>query len=72
VGEIISEWWATSSRNGGRDHLGMAGGITPESASNPPAAAAEGRGCAIGQIPKRDRRMASPLSSTQQPMDQVF
>jgi hypothetical protein len=32
VGEIISEWWATSSRNGGRDHLGMAGGITPESA----------------------------------------
>jgi hypothetical protein len=34
--------------------------------------AAEGLGCAIGQIPKRDRRMASPLSSAQQPMDQVF
>ncbi|MDA9445766.1 hypothetical protein [Bradyrhizobium sp. CCBAU 21360] len=31
-----------------------------------------GLGCAIGQIPKRDRRMASPLSSAQQPMDQVF
>ena len=24
-GEIIPEWWATSSRNGGRDHLGMRG-----------------------------------------------
>ncbi|WP_043162485.1 hypothetical protein, partial [Bradyrhizobium sp. Ai1a-2] len=34
--------------------------------------AAEGLGCAIGQIPKRDRRMASSLSSAQQPMDQVF
>src|ERR1700730_6271231 len=30
-GEIIPEWWATSSRNGGRDHLGMVGGIIPES-----------------------------------------
>ena len=30
------------------------------------------RPCAIDQIPKRDRRMASPLSSAQQPMDQVF
>jgi hypothetical protein len=34
--------------------------------------AAEGLGCAIDQIPKRDRQMASPLSSAQQPMDQVF
>ena len=33
---------------------------------------AEGLGCAIGQIPKRDRRMASPPSSAQQPMDHVF
>src|SRR5438046_5278986 len=24
-GEIIPEWWATSSRNGGRDHLGIGG-----------------------------------------------
>jgi hypothetical protein len=24
-GEIIPEWWATSSRKGGRDHLGMGG-----------------------------------------------
>src|SRR5437667_6214894 len=24
-GEVIPEWWATSSRNGGRDHLGMGG-----------------------------------------------
>jgi hypothetical protein len=40
--------------------------------SNPPATTAEGLGCAINQIPKRDRRMASPLSSAQQPMDQVF
>jgi hypothetical protein len=24
-GEIIPEWWATSSRNGGRDHLGIRG-----------------------------------------------
>src|SRR6202043_2204235 len=27
VGEIISEWWATSNRNGGRDHSGTAGDI---------------------------------------------
>jgi hypothetical protein len=38
---------------------------------NPPARA-EGLGCANDQIPKRDRQMASPLSSAQQPMDQVF
>jgi hypothetical protein len=30
-GEIIPEWWATSSRNGGRNYLGMAGEIIPES-----------------------------------------
>src|SRR5213593_2446574 len=24
-GEVIPEWWATSSRNGGRDHLGIGG-----------------------------------------------
>src|SRR4249919_2930578 len=24
-GEIIPEWWATSSRNGGRNYLGMGG-----------------------------------------------
>jgi hypothetical protein len=29
-GEIIPESWVTSSRNGGRDHLGMADGIIPE------------------------------------------
>src|SRR5579863_7665263 len=27
VGEIISEWWATSNRNGGRDHSGIVGDI---------------------------------------------
>jgi hypothetical protein len=27
LGEIISEWWATSNRNGGRDHSGMVGDI---------------------------------------------
>src|SRR5690242_7328665 len=27
VGEIISEWWATSNRNGGRDHSGTVGDI---------------------------------------------
>jgi hypothetical protein len=27
VGEIISECWATSNRNGGRDHSGMVGDI---------------------------------------------
>jgi hypothetical protein len=27
VGEIISERWATSNRNGGRDHLGILGEI---------------------------------------------
>jgi len=27
VGEIISEWWATSDRNGARDHSGMLGDI---------------------------------------------
>jgi hypothetical protein len=27
VGEIISEWWATSNRNGGRDHSGILGDI---------------------------------------------
>jgi hypothetical protein len=27
VGEIISEWWATSNRNGGRDHSGMVSDI---------------------------------------------
>jgi hypothetical protein len=27
VGEIISEWWARSNRNGGRDHSGMVGDI---------------------------------------------
>jgi hypothetical protein len=30
-GDIIPEWWATSSRNGGRHYLGMAGGFIPES-----------------------------------------
>jgi glycosyltransferase involved in cell wall biosynthesis len=30
-GEIIPEWWATSSRNGGRNYLGMVGGFIPES-----------------------------------------
>jgi hypothetical protein len=30
-GEIIPEWCAKSSRNGGRDHLGMMGDIIPES-----------------------------------------
>jgi hypothetical protein len=33
---------------------------------------AEGLGRAIDQIPKRDRRTASPLSSAQRPMGQVF
>jgi hypothetical protein len=28
-GEIIPEWWATSSRNGGRDHLGIGGRLHP-------------------------------------------
>ena len=32
AGEIISERWARSSRNGGRLHSGIAGGFTPESA----------------------------------------
>jgi len=27
MGEIISEWWATSNRNGGRDHSGTVGDI---------------------------------------------
>jgi hypothetical protein len=40
--------------------------------TNPPARKSEELGCANDQIPKRDRRMASPLSSAQQPMDQVF
>jgi hypothetical protein len=31
-GEIIPERWATSSRNGGRDHPGILGGFLPESA----------------------------------------
>jgi hypothetical protein len=30
VGGIISERWATSSRNGERHHFGRAGGIIPE------------------------------------------
>ena len=29
-GDIIPEWWATSSRNGGRHHLGTVGGIISE------------------------------------------
>jgi hypothetical protein len=33
---------------------------------------AEGLGRSIDQIPKRDRRTASPLASAQQPMDQFF
>jgi hypothetical protein len=32
AGEIISERWARSSRNGGRLHSGIASGFTPESA----------------------------------------
>jgi hypothetical protein len=32
VGDIISERWARSSRNGGRHHPGIAGGFTSESA----------------------------------------
>jgi hypothetical protein len=32
VGDIISESWATSSRNRGRDHPGIAGAFLPESA----------------------------------------
>jgi hypothetical protein len=35
-GEIIPEWWATSSRNGGRDHFGMVGAIIPESRAASP------------------------------------
>jgi hypothetical protein len=31
VGGIIPEWWAASSRNGGRHHPGMAGGIISDS-----------------------------------------
>src|SRR5262249_22234778 len=31
-----------------------------------------GLGCAVRQFPKRDRRLASPLSRAQQPMDHVF
>jgi hypothetical protein len=27
AGEIISEWWATSNRSGGRDHSGIVGDI---------------------------------------------
>jgi hypothetical protein len=34
VGEIISEWWATSNRNGGRDHSGMVGDIERNQHSN--------------------------------------
>ena len=30
-GTIASQWWATSFRTDGRDHLGMVGGITSES-----------------------------------------
>src|SRR5262249_39418832 len=30
-GEIIPEWWATSSRNSGRNYLGLVGGFIPES-----------------------------------------
>jgi hypothetical protein len=32
MGGIIPERWAASNRNGGRDHLGMLGAISPESA----------------------------------------
>src|SRR5271167_2773529 len=39
--------------------------------ANPPVKG-EGLGCAVDQFPKRDRRMASPLSRAQQPMDHVF
>src|ERR1700756_3907259 len=38
----------------------------------PSCCGAEGLGCAVVQFPTRDRRMASPLSSPQQPMDHVF
>jgi hypothetical protein len=34
--------------------------------------AAERLGCAINQLPNRDRPKTSPLSSSQQPMDHVF
>jgi hypothetical protein len=34
--------------------------------------AAERLGCAIDQLPNRDRPKTSPLSSSQQPMDHVF
>jgi hypothetical protein len=34
VGEIISEWWATSNRNGGRNHSGMVGDIERNQHSN--------------------------------------
>jgi hypothetical protein len=32
VGGIIPERWADSDRNGGRHHLGIVGGFSPESA----------------------------------------
>jgi hypothetical protein len=35
VGDIISQRWARSSRNGGRHHPGMVGGFLPESAPMP-------------------------------------
>ena len=34
VGAIIPERWAASARNGGRHHLGMVGGFSPESAAD--------------------------------------
>jgi hypothetical protein len=42
-GEIIPEWWATSSRNGGRRHPGIVGGLLPESGILPGGPA--GRAC---------------------------
>jgi hypothetical protein len=57
-GEIIPEWWATSSQNGGQHHLGMVGGIIPESAAN--------QHLVTRHVPFSDHRPLAPLAQAAQ------
>ncbi|MFZ1093922.1 MAG: hypothetical protein WAN75_32715, partial [Xanthobacteraceae bacterium] len=56
-GEIIPEWWATSSRNGGRNYLGMGGrhhsGIMGGLLRNPQAPTG-GKECKMSEFGKVD------------------
>jgi hypothetical protein len=62
VGEIISEWWATSNRNGGRDHSGMVGDIERnQHFAHVTLLWSPGNGAGVPNITSRFSRLKSPI-----------